>query len=202
MRSALPRRGALAVTTLALATALPAAPAAAADPAGVRCGLSTWTNPFDPDRTWGEFDAGPLVLDADPAAQPVRGSVTCTLVDGFHHDSPVLASATSRTTPGVVALEPTFASFHWSETAILSVCTSVDVAGRDRLHHDPTLGDDGGWTADATARCQPVFGPAEPLPLVDDVWLLLDSIVCPALAVAFPPQGDVPGVWDCPPYGS
>ena len=37
---------------------------------------------------------------------------------------------------------------------------------------------------------------------IHELELLLDSVVCPVLAVVFPPQGDVPGVWDCPPYGA
>lgn len=28
-----------------------------------------------------------------------------------------------------------------------------------------------------------------------------DPLVCPVLATMFPPEGDIPGVWDCPPYG-
>jgi hypothetical protein len=35
-----------------------------------------------------------------------------------------------------------------------------------------------------------------------DTGLLIDSIVCPIYAVVFPPEGDIPGIWDCPPYGN
>ncbi len=31
---------------------------------------------------------------------------------------------------------------------------------------------------------------------------LADPIMCPILAVLYPPQGDIPCVWDCPPYGA
>lgn len=29
-----------------------------------------------------------------------------------------------------------------------------------------------------------------------------DSFTCPVLAVLFPPEGDIPGVWDCAPYNT
>lgn len=31
---------------------------------------------------------------------------------------------------------------------------------------------------------------------------VVDPAVCPVLAGQFPPEGDVPGVWDCPPYST
>jgi hypothetical protein len=30
----------------------------------------------------------------------------------------------------------------------------------------------------------------------------LDPIICPVLAIVYPPEGDIPGIWDCPPYGN
>jgi len=30
----------------------------------------------------------------------------------------------------------------------------------------------------------------------------VDPLACPLLALVFPPDGDVPGAWDCPPYAS
>lgn len=30
----------------------------------------------------------------------------------------------------------------------------------------------------------------------------VDPIVCPVIVPVFPPEGDIPGVWDCPPYGN
>ena len=191
----------LTLTALALA-ALPAAPAAAADPDGLHCGFSTMTD-WTTGQSYAEFDAGPIVLDPDPAGQPVWGSVTCTLVDGRSHDSRVIGTASSETTPVVAALEPTLVPVEWADDDVLSICVSVEIVGRGRLYYDPEMaGGDGGWTTDPAASCDLVFGPAEPLPLVDDAEELVDSIVCPLLAVAFPPQGDVPGIWDCPPYGS
>lgn len=31
---------------------------------------------------------------------------------------------------------------------------------------------------------------------------LINSIICAVLALWFPPNGDIPGLWDCPPYNS
>ena len=32
------------------------------------------------------------------------------------------------------------------------------------------------------------------------IFNLIDALSCPVLAIMFPPEGDVPGLWDCPPY--
>ena len=57
----------------------------------------------------------------------------------------------------------------------------------------------------APPLCQPaVFPPHGDIPGVYDCppYDSTRPLACQVLAVVFPPHGDVPGVQDCPPYGA
>jgi hypothetical protein len=149
-------RTALLLAALGVTALLPTSAATAGDPLGGYCAGAhgkdhTGTTP-EPGAAL--LYSGPVLLDDDPAAQPVSGSVTCTLVAGTTHDSPVLASATSPTTPVVASLPPTVVPYTTVAPAPESLCTSVHVAGRGTLYLDPTATNAADfWTTDPSAPC-------------------------------------------------
>ena len=112
---------------------------------------------------------------------PVGATVTCDVyVNGTH-----VESATGFGYGVVVVAKPVTLTI--APTDSYAVCTTVDYT-------------------DAT----PTSSGCAYLPVIDYpdeiVWTFVeehvDPVVCPALSALFPPDGDVPDVWDCPPYGS
>jgi hypothetical protein len=196
---------ALAAVPLSILLLLPATASAAPAPlTGVGCGTSYADDPATPGGSVGELDGGPLVLVADDPAVPVRGSVTCTLQTGATHGGAPLAAATSATTTGVVVLPATPVAFTADPLDTVYLCTRVDVEGGAVWYSDEEAGE---WSTDPDVPCAPL-GVDEVCPTADPTarcspWspVLIDSITCPILALVFPPWGDVPDVWDCPPYG-
>lgn len=169
-------------------------PAGATPGSGRLCGFFSVPDAFgDGDWLHGVVDGGPVGLDhgADAGAY---GRIVCTVqVDGSRHADADAAVARSFTTPGVAFLEPTRISIRAGSFDNVVLCTQVDVAGDGTYYYDA---DADGWSTDPTVRCQPSTVPvAEP-----DPWGL-DPAVCPLLMPFFPPDGDVDGVHDCPPYG-
>ena len=204
----------LVAAVLAL-TAFPASPARAEvrPPDGLVC---EWNGVEVPTGGWlHEFSAGPLTLvDDDPGANPAFGTVTCSLVDGWSHTSPVLASATSSPLPGAAVLPPTVVpGGAVPGDRAVNICTRVDVVG------GPTFYFDGGVWQTVPGSCntaRPQEVPPRPVrELLDLVWAIVeaaDETVCPRLAslgpgagpVTIEPEGDtsIDGelFWDCPPY--
>jgi hypothetical protein len=201
-------RTAVGIAALAVTALLPAAPAAASEPWGEHCGFSAVTDHTRDDGTLiVEIDGGPVFFGSDAAGLARSGTLTCTLVEGLNHDSPVLHTERSALTPGAAAIAPTVVSVRPSDpVGWVYVCTSVDVVGEPTRYWDPEGGGlgNGRWTTDPGASCGPIFGwPSTDLPGDEpDPESLLDGLVCPALALLFPPEGDVTGIWDCPPYGA
>jgi hypothetical protein len=189
-----------AVSLAAVLLAPVTAHAAPAAPAGPPChDPSYWT--ATGAASVDAVAAGPIVLRERGGANPLAGSVTCTLRDSW---GTALWSASSPVATGVVTLAPTAVTrppdADW-------LCTRVTLA-------DGRSWDDyfQAWTANASELCWYV-GPREPCDSVTDpacgglgpvlytvVPRTLDGLICPELAEAFPPYGDVPDVWDCPPY--
>jgi hypothetical protein len=198
----------LALLAAALVSASLSSPAAAAPaPEGVKCGFSSFTLPDQGGYQYAEIDAGPILLadDTDPS-KVWWGSVTCTLQVEPQHGtrSNDLAALTGPVTPGVVSVAGT-AAYRYGEGDTVYLCTQVDVLGGPTLYWDDQW-DTGSWSTSPTARCASATEVPEPEPtpfqLVDDlIRIVVDPIVCPLLAFAFPPDGDVP-VWECPPYDS
>jgi hypothetical protein len=195
------RRAALAVALLALATP-PAAPAAADEPWG-GCGYSALTG----QREDGSYDVlleGNVVLSS--AGAPVSGTLTCTVVEGLLHGDPVLVTVTSDVTPVTAVIPPRVVTVRpavwWSWVV---PCTRVDVVGGGTYYrtYDATHDRSGEWSTEPEGHCVSLVGDAGPdLPGEEPDGDEADGVVCPVLAAALPPEGDVPGVWDCPPYGS
>jgi len=152
---------------------------------------------------------------------PVSVTLTCTLHVGFfvNHTSPAAASA-SATGDGVAVLLPTLLGVDVPDhDDIITVCTRASVTDRDGQTYDRYWdAQREEFTNDPSATCGPVACTLEFPPrgegacgpsafdvidhLVGEVppWGPIDAAVCPVLKELYPPEGDVPGVWDCPPY--
>lgn len=184
-----------------LASSMTGTAAAAVEPEGVLCGYSSLTHPSSYDTQYAEVDAGPLTLvdHADPSAV-VWGSVTCTVQFEERHGTTAndQASLTGSVTPGVVHVAGTVA-FRYTDFETVYVCTRVDVLDGPPLYWDEETD---GWSTSDTAACASnVYDPDDPH-AGDEIGPLVDSVVCEAFEVVFPPEGDIDGIWDCPPYGS
>jgi hypothetical protein len=197
-------RTTFAIAALSLA-ALPAAPAAADEPWGGACGYSTVT----PGNADGSFEAvldGRVMLSSEVGAPPVYGTLTCTLVEGLEHGDPVLVSVTSDVTPVTAVVPPRVVTVRPAhEWSWVVACTRVDVVGGGTYYrtYDETHDVSHDWSTQPEGHCTSLVGGFDTdLPGEEPTGTEADPVVCPVLATAFPPQGDVPGVWDCPPYDS
>jgi hypothetical protein len=195
----------LLVTVAVLAAAAPVGTARAASSAGAGCDVA-WSAA---DRGTAFLRGGPLAaaVVSDGSANPVTITLRCSLQ---HEDYPRSSGPdfleTSGTGVGVAVPPPAgFAVPDEGTTYVCGEATLTDSTGAvEREYYDAYLGY---FTDDPDAWCSPVtlrqceIGSArrdECGPTVRDV---LDPAVCVLLAVAFPPDGDVPGAWDCAPRG-
>ena len=178
-------------------------------PSGFLCGFSSISNPTaEPGTQTGEIDGGPLVI-VDAEGNTGEGTLTCTIQvnQGTHAGTGV--SVSGQSTNSVVVIPPSVVSYQAGEEDVVFLCTEFDPGapgGNDSLYfhssNDPAV--EGHWSLDPTSACAQatsagggdIFDPIEP------VILLLDTIICIPLAILFPPEGDIPNVWDCPPYQS
>ena len=138
-----------ALLAAALAATTFAPSGAHAGPPGPPVSTCTWAQAA---QTWwttyGVVSAGPIPIAE--GADPRSGRVTCTLVDGFTHDSPVVSAVTGPTGQGAVYLPPTVHEY-WAEPgALVSVCVSVEIDGEGTYYYD---GDARDWTTDSSAGC-------------------------------------------------
>jgi hypothetical protein len=210
------------LVTLAIGLVSAAVPgtahAAVQEPWGSRCGLSTLIHPTDTSKTLAQLNGGPLVVSDDESDDPVYASLTCSIhlgVANVRHSGADAASATSPTTPTVVMLPPTLVEYDWLPAQNLYLCAQVDVVGGPTWYWARDTRQTGQWSTDPESECTydtdegEEFVPDEVWDLVDavdgligDAEHLVDAVTCPALATLYPPEGDVPDVWDCPPYGN
>jgi hypothetical protein len=201
--SAVPRIAAAAALLLAAA---PSAAAVTPDPAGFPCAVDlvpvTWS---DDDRA--VLSGGPLADDRVPGADGAATlTLRCSLQDAWHADAPDLASA-SATGDGVVVLPPTpvtYAGQPWAPYLCHEVTVTRPGGASTTLYRDDETH---AWTNDPAAACDDLFVacPDRAARSHDDckgvaTGPAVDAAVCPVLATWFPPEGDVEGVWDCPPY--
>jgi len=185
----------------ALLVALPA-PGAHAEPGPATDGSCRAATPGSGERT-GVFAGGPISIG------PRTGRLTCSLQPWGPHSDPDLASATSPTTAGAVALVATATVTDAPPDTDVAVCTSVETDGEGTYYW---RNEGGGWSLDPATYCGPwisdpeVWDPVGDLFEVVDPFVLehVDPLACPLLAAVAPPQGDVyvadTFVWDCPPY--
>lgn len=211
------------VAALVAAASL-AVPAGATEPllAGDVCHFSSLSDSADSTHRIGEVDGGPIAaadvaLVAPDAVEaffdnPVSITLTCTmrLDPSVTHLSPAVAEA-SATGQAVAVVPPT--PVEWYEPQFWEpawVCTHVAVTTRDGqtadLYWDSWNGE---FATDPGVACGgPIACPQSGDPCGPDLGRVLqrlwedvvDPAICPALAQAFPPEGDIPDVWECPPY--
>jgi hypothetical protein len=198
------RRPLLACALVALT--VPAAPATAAPGLSSPCGYVFAADPGDPTgrRNTGVLHGGPALLD-DAAVR--TGRLACSIqLDLSWHGAPDAARAVSPTSAGVAVLPPTPFELDLDPGTYQAVylCDEVQVDGVGTFYWHAY---DSVWTTDSAAPCLgAVTHPYEDP--VDVPWEVIDPpqgeqvdpLVCPVLAQVFPPHGDVPDVWDCPPY--
>ena len=184
---------------LALLAAAAVPPAAAEPGQGVLCGYSLLLDDpvADGVRLSGEIDGGPVVLAADGA--PATGRIVCSLqVDAARHDAADLVRVASATTPGAAWLPPTTFAATVPDDAYVFHCTEVQVDGGGTYYWDA---DGRRWTTDATAPCDDMHPDGEPGQPGQELFEeVVDPVVCGPMAALLPPEGDIDGLWDCPPY--
>jgi hypothetical protein len=140
-----------------------------------------------------------VLVDGVPATSVL---LTCSLqLDGFTHDVPDAVSV-SGAGPGVATVPPTVVSYRAEDEDFEVLCTSLvagTAAGPVTLYWDDLAAR---WSTDPAATCSRFAGHGElPRPF-EPIGTFVDRVVCRALAAVFPPYGDVPGIWDCPPYAA
>jgi len=193
------RRRRLALLAAAVAVAAANGPAAAAPPElqGLTCGYTFASTPAG----WaGEIDGGPIAaVSADVASL----TLTCSIVAGpsyGHGDAPVVTASASGSQAAVLPPTP-FAGPLPGRT--LGMCTRVSLTMRDGTTHELYYdADREEFTTDPGVSCATVEQPCSSTQRCSPIQEpeLVDPIVCPILAVVLPPDGDVDGVWNCPPY--
>ena len=123
------------------------------------------------------IEGGLLTLvDGDRSLR--TGTLTCSVQVGGRHSDPDEDAVTSLRTTGAVAIPRTSVVVF---RQVFHVCTRVDVDGGATLYWD---GAASAWSSDPGAACvplvidEPVFLP----------WDAVDAVLCPVLAVTFPPE--------------
>ena len=177
---------------------------ASATPAGRLCSFTSITDPTveGGGTQTGQINAGPITDDTQVGATI---TVTCTIQVGAANSTHAGADAValSNTGTGAVSLAGQ-ANYLSPEGQPVYLCTEVTVNGttyyRDSVN--ATWGTAGSPCAEAIS--QEIF-PGPLAPVIDAINQVLidvvDPAICPVLATLFPPEGDVPPLWDCPPYG-
>lgn len=175
-----------ALALLAAASVALPAPARAAEPIGVLCSFQPITQPL------GDGTAKTGVLVAGPSAGD--GAITCTVQLTPTRGTGVVGTVSAAGDP--VLANATVVSYDVARRDDpVWLCAAFTPTGGTTLYYDDDRGD---FTAGPAAPCGQVPQPCECGP--SDPLRVLDPLVCPVLALVFPPSGDVPLVWDCPPY--
>lgn len=176
-----------------------AAPAQAA-PEGARCRFTSVTDPVgEDDVQTGQMNGGPIT---DPTAPGAEITLTCTIQVGplgaTHAGAD--AAAASSTGTGVAVLAPTAISYTAPEGLDVYQCTQVTVNGTTYYWNGTT------WTTDPSSACQLATSQEiPPEPILSTINMILEQVdptICPVIAQAFPPEGDIGNVYDCPPYNA
>jgi hypothetical protein len=210
-----------AIAALALAgvvSTFAATPARADAPigAGLICQFATVVDPTaEPGTQSGELSGGPVLLTEQDGFTPETGTLTCRVQVGTS-DHTGSGPAVSGHGTGAITAGPAVVNI--LANADVYLCSEfTDDSDGVTYYWDAVAGE---WSADPNTPCEPSFplDCADCPPYIRDLLRdlfnlsssldsdtrkrLLDSILCPILAQVFPPEGDIPGVWDCPPYGN
>lgn len=213
----------LAALAAVMSLAVAPAPAGAEEPflTGSECS-STWLHDPTTDDWIGEIDGGPLVVAdlGDLAANPVSATLICSIqVDEPTYAGTDVVSA-SGTGQGVVVVAPTPFRIEAEPEQWPYFCLELLIheAGGGTRHYYWDYGySDGKLSTSDTANCssgactqEGPFGNCPdgpgPGPFDNDFWFgfleKVDAVACIPLKLLYPPEGDVPDIWDCPPYGN
>jgi hypothetical protein len=188
-------------------------PAASAAPSttgvdGFLCGFGSVPNPgTEPGTQTGQVTAGPAFID-DGATPPGvhSGNFICTIQVGLansQHTGTDAAVVEGPTTTAVIAAQGQV-TYTAALTDPVYLCTEIVVDGTHLYFNDPndpTV--NGSFDTSNTVRCGLNNSDT---PSECDFWCYIDTIICPVLALVFPPEGDIVlpdpigKIWDCPPY--
>ena len=201
------RRSALALVAVA-ALVSTATPARADAPItnGLICSFATIIDPTAEEGVQsGQLEGGPVLFTTGTSGnEPQQGTLVCRIQveDAFtaDHDGgsgPTVSGHTNAA--GVAVAVPQIISIQRTGTQNVFLCSEfVDDASGITYYWDDDLSE---WSTLSTVHCGlSVTGDDGSGP--SDLEILIDSIICPVLALVFPPEGDIPGIWDCPPYGN
>ena len=218
-----------AVALASAAFAVPAE--AQSDPVGRRCSFTSVTDPTveNGQTQTGQINGGPIGQPDNPAATVTLTCTIQVGAANSQHSGGASVSCTATNT-GATSLACQ-ASYVSPEGQPVYLCTEVTISGKGTFYWDANLNEGaGGWSRTGglcnEAISQEIFpGPLAPVldllfPILDEIIVIVDGvlttvfdaitqlekdvvdpIVCDALKDLFPPDGDIPGFWDCPPYG-
>ena len=198
------------------------APAQAqSEPVGRRCEFSSVTDPTveNGGTQIGYIRGGPIGQPDNPTASV---EIICTIQVGSNiHNS--TSNDTYRCTDGPsMGTDTTFCGpviYPSPPDQPVYLCTEVRISGKETFYWNainptPTPpAPSGSWSHDPNSFCNEAIRqeilPGPLGPVLDLIFntvndILIDEVdprICPILAVIFPPEGDIPPLWDCPPYG-
>ena len=194
-----------AVLSLLAATSLvsTATPAVADPPIvdGVLCGFATVIDLSAEEGTQsGVLWGGPVLLTERNGITPETGTLLCRVqvVDSFtsNHDGagPYVDDDGPR---GVFLAGPQIITIQRTGTQNVFLCAEFVDSGIPYYWDSASQN----WSTSSNVPCDlSITGDGGDGPR--DIEVLIDSIVCPLVALLLPPEGDIPGIWDCPPYGN
>ncbi|MDQ1712228.1 MAG: hypothetical protein QOE45_1678, partial [Frankiaceae bacterium] len=165
------------------------------------------TNPgAEPGTQTGQVTAGPAFIDdgATPPGVTHSGNFICTIQVGLtnsQHTGTDAAVVEGPTTPLVIAAQGQV-TYTAGLLDPVYLCTEIVVDGTHLYFNDPNDPTANG-NFDTTPNVDCGLATSEDSQTIGE---FIDSIICPFLALVFPPEGDIVlpdpigKVWDCPPY--
>ena len=168
--------------------------------------LCNYGEPFDGSRQEGtrllQVYGGPVLLTEADGVTPARGTLVCRVVMSAY-PYPSYPTHTYAGTDvagrgtGVLAAGPAVVRVAGDESWDIALCTRFVNDGDGVTYYwNDDLSE---WSTSPTVRC---YLDVDPIEDPTDLGPTFDSVICPILALLFPPEGDVQGIWDCPPYGN
>jgi hypothetical protein len=189
--------------------------AAVDDPGpGLICQFSSTTDPtVEGGVQTGQISGGPLVIQDSTTLLPGSGTLYCWLqVNDATHGDPLTHPGVHNHGTGVVTAGPAQITYTATATDNVYLCASFqDDASTTYYWHDSTST----WSTSpgdcglAISAGPPDPGPLDPVfQLIDDTFTtldgleqaLIDPVICPVLVALVGGDGDIPLVWNCPPY--
>ncbi len=191
---------AIALGGLVSSLAITPAHAATPDPWGAICQFASVTDPTVEGQQSGQVSGGPLVLTDDETPPGVySGTLTCRVQVTTSNHTGSGPSVSGHGTP-VVTAGPSTLTYSAGLTDNVYLCSEfTDDATGTTYYFDDT---NSLWSTSNTVDCGLATSASTPQddPLSQFEKDNVDPVVCPVLVTAVGGDGDVAGVWDCPPY--